>query len=137
MTLLYVICAIALLQGIVSLLQGFQSIRHIRSYRPKSDWRPHVVVFCPCRGIDPDFRDNVRSILDQDYPDFRAVFIVDSASDPAHGALTDLDATILVAGEAVDRGQKVHNLLYGVEHAAGQAEILVFCDADARFSRQW
>src|SRR5215510_2897113 len=137
MILLYVICAIALLQGIVSLLQGLQSIRHIRTYRPKSEWRPSVVVFCPCRGVDPDFRDNARSILNQDYPDFRVVFIVDSASDPAHRVLTDLHATVLVAGEAIDRGQKVHNLLYGVEHAANHAEVLVFCDADARFPREW
>jgi ceramide glucosyltransferase len=137
MPLVYILCTIALLQGIVSLFQGFQSIRHIRTYRPKSDWRPSVVVFCPCRGVDPDFRDNVRSILDQDYPDFRVVFIVDSASDPAHRVLTDLHATVLVAGEATDRGQKVHNLLYGVEHAADPAEVLVFCDADARFPRQW
>jgi cellulose synthase/poly-beta-1,6-N-acetylglucosamine synthase-like glycosyltransferase len=137
MLVIYIICALAVLQGIVSLLQGFKSSHHFRTYRPKSGWRPRVVVFCPCRGVDSGFRENVRSILDQDYPGFRVVFILDSATDPAARVLSELHANILVAGEATGRGQKVHNLLYGVEHAAGDAEVFVFCDADARFPREW
>jgi ceramide glucosyltransferase len=137
MTLIYFICGIALLQGIVSLVQGFQSVRHIRTYRPRSDWRPRVVVFCPCRGIDEGFRQNVRSILDQDYPHLRVVFIVDAAADPAMHVLSELKATVLVAGEATVRGQKVHNLIHGIEHASGDAEVFAFCDADARYPREW
>ena len=137
MFFLYIVCGIALVQGLVSLIQGMKSIRHIRTYRPESQWRPRVVAFCPCRGVDDGFVSNVRSILDQDYPHLRVVFIVDSESDPAVGALGPLNATILVAGAATGRGQKVHNLMCGVEQAAGDAEVLVFCDADARFPRQW
>ncbi|HET9218493.1 MAG TPA: glycosyltransferase [Terriglobia bacterium] len=140
MALLYFICGVALIQGVVSLVQGVRSVRHIRTYRPNlsaTNWRPRVVVFCPCRGVDPGFRDNVLSILNQDYPAFRVVFIVDSESDPAMAALNELHATALIAGPASDRGQKVHNLIAGVEHAAGDAEVLVFCDSDARFSREW
>jgi cellulose synthase/poly-beta-1,6-N-acetylglucosamine synthase-like glycosyltransferase len=137
MTLFYFICGLAVLQGIVSLVQGFRSMRHIRTYRPISDWRPRVVVFCPCRGVDEGFTENVRSILDQAYPQLRVVFIVDSATDPAAAVLEDLKAQVLVAGETRDRGQKVHNLIHGVEHAAGDAEVFVFCDADARFARDW
>ena len=137
MAVLYVICAIAVIQGIVSLIQGVRSVRHIRTYRPQSNWRPRVVVFCPCRGVDPGFRENVQSILSQDYPDFRTVFIVDSAADPAAKALAEFKTTVLVAGAATARGQKVHNLIHGVEHGAGDAEVFVFCDADARFSKEW
>jgi ceramide glucosyltransferase len=137
MAILYVISAIAVIQGVVSLIQGIRSVRHIRTYRPRSSWRPRVVVFCPCRGVDPGFRENVQSILNQDYSDFRAVFIVDSAADPAAKVLTEFNATVLVAGAAMSRGQKVHNLIHGVEHGAGDAEVFVFCDADARFSKEW
>jgi cellulose synthase/poly-beta-1,6-N-acetylglucosamine synthase-like glycosyltransferase len=87
--------------------------------------------------VDPGFRENVQSILDQDYPDFRAVFIVDSDTDPATKILADLNAPILVAGATSNRGQKVHNLIHGIEHGAADAEVFVFCDADARFSKQW
>jgi len=137
MDLIYFVGVLALVQGVVSLIQGFRSVRHIRTYRPHSDARPRVVVFCPCRGVDSGFRENIRSILNQDYPDFRVVFIVDSATDPAAQVLAEVKATVLVAGEATDRGQKVHNLIHGVENGAGDAEVFVFCDTDARFPREW
>jgi ceramide glucosyltransferase len=136
-TFLYFVCGVALLQGIVSLIQGFSSVRHIRTYRPKSTWRPRVVVFCPCKGIDSGFEKNIASILAQDYPHLRTVFIVDSETDPAVPILKQSNVTPLIAGPATARGQKVHNLIHGVEHAAGDAEIFVFCDSDARFPSDW
>jgi ceramide glucosyltransferase len=137
LTLLYVICGVALLQGIVSLLQGFPAFRHIRTYRPRSNWRPRVVVFCPCKGVDDGFEKNIASILKQDYPHLRVVFIVDSEFDPALPILKQSNASVLSAGPAAARGQKVHNLIHAVEHAAGDAEVFVFCDADARFPQDW
>ena len=92
MTLIYFICVLAWCRAIVSLIQGFRSVSHIRTYRPQSDWRPRVVVFCPCRGVDAGFRENIRSILDQDYPHFRVVFIVDSATDPAVRVLSEAES---------------------------------------------
>jgi len=137
MLFLYIIFGIAIALGILSLVDGAKSIRHIRTYRPRSTWRPRVVVFCPCRGVDHGLRENILSILEQSYAPMRAVFILDSASDPAFNVLTGLNATVLIAGEATERGQKVHNLIYGVEHAAADAEVFVFCDADARFPPDW
>jgi len=135
--LLYALCVIALLQGVLSLLQGFSSFRHIRTYRPKTNWRPRVVLFCPCKGSDEGFEKNVGSILAQDYPHLRVVFIVDSESDAAVPTLRKFNATVLIAGHATARGQKVHNLIHAVEHAAGNAEVFVFCDSDARFPLAW
>jgi ceramide glucosyltransferase len=37
----------------------------------------------------------------------------------------------------VARGQKVQNLIHAVDHAAGDAEVFIFCDADARFPEDW
>jgi cellulose synthase/poly-beta-1,6-N-acetylglucosamine synthase-like glycosyltransferase len=137
MLFINIIRILALLQGVVSLLQGLKSMRHIRTFRPRATGRPRVVVFCPCRGVDEEFEQNVRSILDQDYPNVRVVFIVDSESDPAAQALRARHVTVLVAGRASERGQKVHNLIYGVQQSAGNAEVLVFCDVDGRFPRNW
>jgi cellulose synthase/poly-beta-1,6-N-acetylglucosamine synthase-like glycosyltransferase len=137
MIVFYVLAVFAVIQGVISLREGFRAAAHLRNFRPKAAWRPQVVVFCPCKGVDPEFEKNIRSVLDQDYSNFRAVFIVDSDRDPAFDVLRRLSATVVVAGEAGDRGQKVHNLLYAVDHAAGAAEVFAFCDADARFSRYW
>jgi ceramide glucosyltransferase len=132
-----ILSAFAILQGILGLLDGVRSVRHIRTYRPKSGWRPRVVVFCPCKGTDLEFRANAASILNQSYPNLRVVFIVEAADDSAYRVLTELNATVLVAGIATDRGQKVHNLIHAVEHAAENAEVFVFCDSDARYDRDW
>jgi len=129
--------ALAILQGIFGLLDGIRSARHIRTFRPKSAWRPRVVVFCPCKGLDPGFEANVRSILDQDYPHLRLVFVVESKDDPAYNELLRIGATVRIAGISTTRGQKVHNLIHGVEHESQNSEVFVFCDSDARFPRQW
>jgi cellulose synthase/poly-beta-1,6-N-acetylglucosamine synthase-like glycosyltransferase len=97
-----------------------------------------VAVFCPCKGIDPEFEENIRSIVDQDHPDYRVYFIVEAENDPAYGALKHLGATdILVAGHATDRGQKVHNLAFAVKHVARAAAIYAFCDSDGRYPPDW
>jgi len=136
-TLFYILATLAILQGVISLIAGIRAAGHIRRSRPQSAWRPRVVVFCPCKGTDAEFQKNIRSILDQEYPNLRVVFVVESVRDPAWDALKTLGATVLVAGEAAERGQKVHNLLYAVEYAAGDADVFAFCDADARFPKDW
>jgi ceramide glucosyltransferase len=133
----YILGIIALIQGLLSLRDGLLSARHIRTFRPRAFRHDSVIVFCPCKGVDYDFEKNIRSLLDQDYPNYRVQFIVESQTDEAHAALSRLGvASILVAGRATDCGQKVHNLTYAVGHA-GTADIYVFCDSDAFFQRRW
>jgi glycosyltransferase involved in cell wall biosynthesis len=134
---LYVIGILAILQGLVSLLDGIRSMRHIRQFRPKLNGAPRVAVFCPCRGIDPDFAANMKSIRDQDYPSFTIVFVTDSIDDPSYRALKELGFEPLVAGPTSNCGQKVHNLIYAVDRAPADADIFVFCDSDARYPREW
>jgi ceramide glucosyltransferase len=134
--LFYFISTIAILQGIFGLIDGMRSARHIRTFRPRSNWRPRVVVICPCKGTDAEFRANALSILSQDYPDARVVFVVESDSDPALPELRDIGAAALVAGISTVRSQKVHNMIHAVE-ASGDADVFVFCDSDARFPGNW
>jgi len=137
LTIYYVLSVLAILQGIVGLLDGIRSARHIRTFRPKSPWRPRVLVICPCKGIDFGFRENAESIRNQDYANLRVVFVVEAEDDPAYPQLRALNATVLVAGTSDVRGQKVHNLIHAVENAAGDAEVFVFCDSDARYPTDW
>lgn len=133
---LYSLAALAILQGIVALIDGIRAARYMRKFRPSATTCERVVVFCPCKGVEPEFEKNIRSILEQDYPSFEVRFIVDSEKDPANQALRGMGISdILVAGKATNRGQKVHNLAYAVERIT--AEIFVFCDSDARFPRNW
>jgi ceramide glucosyltransferase len=134
---MYILAVIAILQGIVTLLDGLRAARHMRTYRPEPTApNDRVVVFCPCKGSDPEFEKNIQSILNQDYPNYSAQFIVESEDDPAHAVLRQLGANVLVAGKTTDRGQKVHNLATAVAQRPDE-DIYVFCDSDARFPRNW
>src|SRR6185436_4096673 len=46
-------------------------------------------------------------------------------------------ARIVIAGDAVDRGQKVHNLTVAASHLDSRSEVIVFVDTDARPSFNW
>jgi len=133
------LAAITILQGILILMEGLRAARHMRTFRPRRARRERISVFCPCKGTDAEFEKNIRSILEQDYPNYDVTFVVESEKDPAYTALRGFGVTnILVAGRATDCGQKVHNLGYAVTHTgAAPADILVFCDSDARFPHDW
>ena len=137
--MLYLLAAIAILQGLLTLLDGIRAACHMRTFRPEPrQTREWITVFCPCKGTDPEFEKNIRSILEQDYSNYEAVFIVESADDPAYATLQNIGAKdILVAGRAIDCGQKVHNLAHAITQAGHAADVYVFCDSDARFPRTW
>ena len=130
---------LAILQGIFTVLESRRSARHVRTFRPAPRQnRERIAVFCPCKGTDAEFDKNIRSILEQEYGNYETHFIVESSDDPAYAALRHLGiSNILVAGRPTDRGQKVHNLAYGVTRAGQSAAIYVFCDSDARFPHSW
>lgn len=133
---MYILASIAILQGVLTLLDGFRAARYMRMFRPRRESKERVVVFCPCKGTDGEFEKNIQSILAQDYCNYRVQFIVESEDDPACATLRQLNANVLVAGRAVDCGQKVHNLRYAIERTP-LADIYVFCDSDARFPSSW
>ena len=165
MNLLYFLSCLTILQGIVALIDGIRAAAYMKAsfrrrlyagaatagrfLRSRTSFgrvgvKPtptrlaiHVAVLCPCKGTDPELKENIRSILAQDHPRFTAYFIVESEADPAYGLLQGIGARVLVAGPANECGQKVHNLRFGVRHADPTADTFVFCDADARFPRQW
>src|SRR5689334_18062352 len=105
---MYLIGVIAILQGLLTFWDTIRSARYMRTFRPRRDAKERVVVFCPCKGIDVEFEKNVQSILNQDYPNYRVQFIVESETDPAYTALRALGVSVLVAGRTTSRGQKVH-----------------------------
>src|SRR5436190_9103319 len=122
----YILAVIAILQGALTLFDGIRAARHMRTFRPRRISSERVVVFCPCKGTDPEFEKNIQSILNQDYPNYTAQFIVESADDPACRVLRAFGANVLVAGRATTRGQKVHNLAYAVEQCGASGDVYVF-----------
>jgi ceramide glucosyltransferase len=118
--------------------------------------RPRVALVVPCKGLDSDFRANIRSFLHLDYGNYQVFFVVGDASDPAYAELQAIaDAStpkptshlelgtshspiqLLVSGPSTSCSQKIHNLLYAIERLPDDVEIIVFADSDAQVHRDW
>jgi ceramide glucosyltransferase len=144
----FVLAALLAIQSLVSLFDGYKflGLIHRSGQASPGNYFPSAAVIIPCKGIDADLQVNLASFLGQDYPAYQVVFVVADERDPAWRFISDRlacraeggpKASLLVAGYADDRGEKVNNLLRGLEAVEGEAEILVFADIDARPARDW
>lgn len=144
-----ILAALLTLQSIMALRDGYRFLRFVRRARrePPGNYTPYAALIIPCKGVDPHLEENLRAFLSQDYPKYQVIFAVASANDPAHPYLEALvqqslggggpTTTIVVAGYADNRGEKVNNLLRGLSAVDPAAEVLVFADADAHPARDW
>jgi cellulose synthase/poly-beta-1,6-N-acetylglucosamine synthase-like glycosyltransferase len=137
------LCQSMLAFGAVIRFARYASRPHSSS---QNRYQPKAFVIVPCKGLEHDFEENIHAFFTQEYRDYELIFVTESESDPAYGALTQLvkqsrrAAWLVVAGEAKGMGQKIHNLLAAIEMLNSidrRAEVLVFADTDTRVSRYW
>jgi ceramide glucosyltransferase len=138
----------------VQLLFTYYAVRNYRYALAKYDrkaitaYQPRVALLVPCKGLDPNFEVNIRSLLAQDYDAYRVYFVVQEKSDPAYGALRRMQdelagragspaVEILVAGASATCSQKIHNLLYAIERLQDDIEVLAFADSDVCVRSDW
>ena len=145
------LASLLLLQSLAALAATARFVLYVLRYPRRSSvggraYQPRAAIVVPCKGLDPEFEENLRPLFQQDYPDYELVFVTESATDPAHVILTRMiresarPAWLLVAGQARIRGQKVHNLCAAIEMLDAidrRTEVFVFADADARPGRDW
>ena len=101
-------------------------------------------MFLPLRGVDPGLEENLTAFFQQTYVDQQLVFVADSADDPGLAVarrvrerFPDSESRLLVAGAAVGRGQKVHNLLAALDQVRPRDQVLAFGDSDVRPRPSW
>jgi ceramide glucosyltransferase len=147
--LFYFFAAVSVWLGLLSLRGGVQFVRYIQreSAKDEPEFTPFVTVFLPLRGVDDGLSENLGAIFRQDYPSFEIIFIADRADDPALALIADARRSFnreigpamqtIVAGEAKDCGQKVHNLAFSIRYAHRDSEVFVFVDSDARPGKDW
>ena len=149
MFVFYFFAAIVIWLGILSLRSGFDFAAYVRreTARPLPNFTPFVSVIAPCRGLEEGLRENLSALFQQDYPGYEIIFVTDRASDSSLSVVEEVrrveDASVLVssriviAGDAVGCGQKVHNLRVAVSNVDPQSQVLVFVDTDARPESNW
>ena len=110
-----------------------------------------ITILAPVKGIDPDFKATLDSLLHQDVcVPYDIIFALGTDADPAHGLIASEVAAAegagtmkarrvlrVNAGLCHDRGQKVHNLTAGLAHLSADTRALCFIDSDARPPRHW
>jgi cellulose synthase/poly-beta-1,6-N-acetylglucosamine synthase-like glycosyltransferase len=145
------LAGLLLLQSLAALAATIRLVLYAWRYPTRSSaggraYQPRAAIVVPCKGLDPEFEENLRPLFEQDYPDYELVFVTESEEDPAHAILTRMiressrPAWLIVAGPAKIRGQKVHNLCAAIETLDAidrRTEVFVFADADARPGRDW
>lgn len=142
----YVLAALVIIQGLYSLLEGVRHHAYVLSSldAPRGSFQPRAAVIAPCKGVEPGLEANVRSLFDQDYPDYEIVFAIASPADPSRATVErvmaehrERHARLVIGGEAEGRGEKVNNLLSAIPEVSDGCEALVFVDSDARVHRRW
>lgn len=135
----YFLAALACWFGFQSLLNGLKFAAYVRreTSRRLPDYCPFVSVIAPTRGVEPGFAENVRPLVEQDYPGYEVVFVFDDPEDRAIEIVKQFDARTVISGPANGTGQKVHNLIAAVKEIDPRCEVIVFVDTDARPERSW
>src|ERR1700730_2426605 len=149
MYLFYFFAIIGIWLGIQSLRRGFRYGAYVRreTARPLADFTPFVSIIAPYRGLETMLHENIEALFEQDYPAYEILFVTDRKDDAALAVIEELreawrnkpgpENRIVVAGEARDCGQKVHNLRVASSQVNAQAEVLAFVDSDARPDTNW
>jgi cellulose synthase/poly-beta-1,6-N-acetylglucosamine synthase-like glycosyltransferase len=139
--LYYFFAVIAIWIGIKSLLGGLRFANYVRreTSRALPEFCPFVSVIAPTRGPEPGlgFTDNIRPLLEQNYPRYEIQFVFDDPQDPCLPTVQQLNGRTIISGPATDTGQKVHNLIVAVGNVDPRCEVIVFVDTDARPDRNW
>ena len=103
-----------------------------------------VNLIIPCKGVSENSRKNLEAFLFQNHPNFRITFSIESPSDPIVALIRELqreyrhvESSMVFAGPATTRGQKVHNLLAAIERIPKEVDIYAFADMDALVGPSW
>lgn len=129
--------AVTVMGFAVIIAVGARQISRLRSAdhprEPDSFYRP-LEILVPVAGQFPGQRAILSTLLEQTYPAYHVIFIVESEHDTANGVLDELcsahaRARKVVSGISSVGAQKNYNLIAGVAALRPDTEIIVFCDS--------
>src|SRR5688572_25851989 len=139
----YILAALLVWFSYKSLRSGIAYLKYFKQglAKPASEYAPFVSVIAPCRGVDHGLEENLMALLEQDYPAFEVIFVVDDESDQAISVIKRLsrkdakyakNSRLIIAPKAVDSSQKVENLREAVLYATDESDVFAFVDSDTR-----
>ena len=144
----YALAALLIWFSAKSFVGGIKYLRYFKQElsNPRPAFTPFVSVIVPCRGIDDGLKENLDSIIEQDYPAFEVIFVVDDPDDASVATIQEASrkvakaakrAALVVAQKSVESGQKVENLRAAVVQISDRSQVIAFADSDARMPKGW
>ena len=132
----------------IIILQGYANFHFVRKrfwqVRPAHNYAPPADLICPCCGFDDDLEKNLRPLLEQDYPDYKVIFVVSEPDDSAVPVIRKLldqadpkRACLVFAGQSQNCAQKVYNQLQAIRQEGRGVPILAFIDSDIHPDPKW
>jgi ceramide glucosyltransferase len=131
--------------SVLFLIMLFAFVRKIRFKRVLEkktlDFTPSLNIFVPCKGWNKDLNASLISILNQNYSNYKVIFVTESEEDKANIEILNLlkeyrNAFHLISGRTETCSQKNHNLLKAIEKYS-DCDIFVFCDSDLLLENYW
>ena len=88
----YILAASLIYLSYKSFRGGIDYLNYFKSElaKPCSNFTPPVSIIAPCKGIDEGLKENLTALIEQDYPDYEVIFVVDDENDPALGVINQL-----------------------------------------------
>ncbi len=104
-------------------------------------YNPKTCVIVPCKGVEKNFKENVKAISNQDYKNYNVIFVTDSKDDPAYKTLKemygkDVKISIVVSEFIEGCSGKISALINGIKNT-GDVEVYVFADSDIKPHKKW
>jgi cellulose synthase/poly-beta-1,6-N-acetylglucosamine synthase-like glycosyltransferase len=129
--------------GIVSLTSVFIYVYKInRTERQlELDMGYKVAIIVPCKGLIKNLEKNLISICEQNYPDYRVIFVLDSKKDPAFSLIQNVvkeknNAVIEFSEKINEASGKISALISGIKKT-GDVDVYVFADSDVTPHKNW
>ena len=127
-----------------------KAIAAVLKTRPTA-WTPKATLIVPVKGREAGLAENLRSLLDQDYPDYETLIVARDEDDPAAVVARALlaqpapgetaagaRARLVIAGPGPSNtGEKINNLVAALAVARPASEVLAFADSDGQVARDW
>jgi hypothetical protein len=106
---------------------------------------PRAVILVAIKGADATTAQFLDLLCRQEYPHYRIIVALESRVDPAltlveatrRAAVNGIGVDIVIAGLAMQRTQKVHNLRAALSALRDEDRVVVFTDADTVLPSDW
>ncbi|MCL5782947.1 MAG: glycosyltransferase family 2 protein [Candidatus Thermoplasmatota archaeon] len=96
-----------------------------------------ALVIVPCRGLDYSLEDNLRSLANQDYPNYKIVAVTDTEDDPAVEVVRKVGISWMLAQNVCSSCSGKVRALSTVIERETPCDLYVIADSDICVERNW